>query len=670
MMKRHLLLAALLLFAAEARAQSDGGTESPFSFGAGSRELSLGGANMAQSDPTTAPVWNASRLAVAERFALTAFHSRLYESGISYQYFGLVVPTLDYGTFGLGIFRHSVSDLDRRDAGNLSLGDFGLSQMRVYAAYGRQFSDYNVGLAASVDYNSLDTYKSTSSPGVDLSVSRAFELESEVVPRITFAVNGTNLIQPGMRLASETYSYARGVATGVSVDLAPTQSRLHRMVLSAAYQKTDNVSGSLRMGAEYSGMDLVRLRFGLQGGSAAFGAGLNYGSFDFDYALVDRDYGSIHMFTLTSAFGRPASERRVLRAQEREQEFDRQMHARFEEQNRALLSNLVAEGRAHLAKENFGEAVSSFDGALLLARSTGADTTAIVALASQAKTQLETTRRQARFAANLDSAGLRLASADYLAARYFANLALADEPASDSAQRLLKRSEKALAGSSKTREMIAKQLATVESLLKRGQIEEAEAVTKSLVEYAPADDGVKMAAMQVEIERWRRALAAVKAGQTPPAELAAVDTALARRVQTNRPAGVDSAQSQPVAREPVVAPAPARVPEPLSPEMVKEVETAYRSAQEAFRAGNLQKAIVDWEKVERLAPDFQSTRSYLVRAYKFVGVDLYAQKNRAAAVATWKKAAKLDPADAELRDYIEHTEIEIQKLKSLSYDQP
>ena len=102
----------------------------------------------------------------------------------------------------------------------------------------------------------------------------------------------------------------------------------------------------------------------------------------------------------------------------------------------------------------------------------------------------------------------------------------------------------------------------------------------------------------------------------------------------------------------------------------KEVETAYRAAREAFNQGDLPSAITSWEKVERLAPDYLSVRVYLVQAYKFVGVELYAQKRRADAVTIWKKASLLDPNDAEVGEYIRHTELEIQRLRSLSYDRP
>ena len=90
-----LILPAIL--AIPAGAVNDGGTNSPFSFGAGARDISLGGAGLTTSDVTTAPYWNASRLTGAERLTISGFHSRLYDSDVAYQYFGLAVPTLDWG---------------------------------------------------------------------------------------------------------------------------------------------------------------------------------------------------------------------------------------------------------------------------------------------------------------------------------------------------------------------------------------------------------------------------------------------------------------------------------------------------------------------------------------------------------------------------------------------
>ena len=62
-----LIITTFLCLTGVTAAQSGGGYASPFTLGAGARDLALSGANLAQADFATAAYWNASRLARAER---------------------------------------------------------------------------------------------------------------------------------------------------------------------------------------------------------------------------------------------------------------------------------------------------------------------------------------------------------------------------------------------------------------------------------------------------------------------------------------------------------------------------------------------------------------------------------------------------------------------------
>jgi tetratricopeptide (TPR) repeat protein len=100
----------------------------------------------------------------------------------------------------------------------------------------------------------------------------------------------------------------------------------------------------------------------------------------------------------------------------------------------------------------------------------------------------------------------------------------------------------------------------------------------------------------------------------------------------------------------------------------KDVEGAYEEGQRLFKTGQLAQAVTEWEKVEMLAPDYQSVRTYLVNAYKYLGVELYTQNRLQDAVDIWKKAAKLAPGSAEIANYIRRTEGEMARVKELSYE--
>jgi tetratricopeptide (TPR) repeat protein len=120
--------------------------------------------------------------------------------------------------------------------------------------------------------------------------------------------------------------------------------------------------------------------------------------------------------------------------------------------------------------------------------------------------------------------------------------------------------------------------------------------------------------------------------------------------------------------QPVATPTVVSGTAPLSRELQKEVDAAYRTGQAAFTQGDLRGAVAGWETVERLAPGYQSVREYLVNSYKFLGVELYGQNRLPEALDVWRKAAVLAPGNAEIAAYVKRTENEIQKLKAMSYD--
>ena len=180
-----------------------------------------------------------------------------------------------------------------------------------------------------------------------------------------------------------------------------------------------------------------------------------------------------------------------------------------------------------------------------------------------------------------------------------------------------------------------------------------------------------MARKRVDLEYWRQTASLAYEQRDFRAALTALDSVTA--LFPGHEWGVDlrerirriQAQSR---REAQRAAAGPEKPAPLSPDLEREVQAVYREAQQAFADGDLDRAIVGWEKVERLAPDYQSVREYLVNAYKFVGVDLYGQNRLDEAVTIWLKAAALAPDNGEIQGYIKRTENEIRKLRELSYE--
>ncbi len=662
-----IIIVVFLAMAASAGATGDGGTESPFAFGIGARELALAGANLTECRGTAAPFWNPARLARSEHLALSGFHARLFDSDVAYQYLGFVVPTLDFGTFGLGFNRLGIGGIEKRTTGNFLLGEIEDKRLGIYAAYGRLLSGYEIGLAATLEHHSLDEYSDVSSPGVNLAVGRRFEPEATWIRSLAFAVVARNVVQLSLQLYEESVTHPLSADLGISVGLIPRSRWGHLLTLSAKVNKTDKVDTRSAFGAEYNIRESLHLRGGVRDGRWSLGIGLQIRSFSFDYALVDRDLGSIHTFSLATTFGLATGEKRARRIKKREDEFNRLMDTRLEMQNRQMIEQLVDQGEEYFDSGDLVQATRHFDRALFLARTTGTDTVRIHDLALSARGRLEEVSRLSRYTQHLDSSEVKLQTGDFVAARYFAGQALVEQPESHQAQELMQRADSAIAQIAAREDLLRTKLLTADSLLGFGKTEEALTVLHSLSEFAPDDHSVRMALKRAVFEQMKQAASDAFARADFPAATSALDSALSLFPEHQSCLELQKR----IERRTATAPAQQQDsvdPEPLSSQLEREVNEAYHAAQGAFQAGDLKAAITGWEKVERLAPNFQSVREYLVNAYKFVGVELYGQSRLEEAAATWRKAILLSPGNEEITDYIKRVENEMRMLRELSYE--
>ncbi len=669
-MRLFVLTCWLTLCLGSAMAADDGGTQSPFSMGAGARDLSLGGASLAAGDMVTAPYWNPSRLALAERFYLGGFHSRLYESDVAYQYLGAVMPTLDFGSFGIGVFRLGIDGIEKRDVNNVpspeSIDD---NRMAFYLAYARTVAGYNLGLAATMEYHSLDSYSSTSSPGFNVSVSRRFTPGPAWFDHLTLAASGRNILSPKMELVQEQISLPLAADFAATMGIRPKANWDQNLQWSVAVHTAEHTDAELAAGLEYNFGDLLSLRGGVRDEKLSFGAGIQYHGLRFDYALVDRELGSLHMFNLISAFGRSASEKRADRRLRREVEFNSMMSERLSANNRQMVEQIVVRADSCLGEGDLPQAVNLYDRALFLARGNGVDTLWIQDAATGARERLEEARHYERYSLYMDSAQATFSRGEYLEARYYGNLARTELPEAKEPVDLIDKATAAIDESTARQDMIQQRLWVADSLLSFGQTEAALTILTTLSQFAPEESGVKLALKRAELERWRRIAAEAYGVEDFAAAMAALDSALT--VFPGHQWFLDLRQRIEENRRQVEAPVIVEeLPEaePLSGELLKEVAATYRAAQEAFEEGDLGRAIAGWEKVERMAPNYQSVRAYLLNAYKFVGVEQYGQNELEQAVVTWKKAAHLDPENGEIRNYIDRTENELRRLRELSYE--
>jgi len=669
---KTLLRVILVLCLCGAVKAGDGGTRSVFSFGAGARELSLGGAAVALSDPATSPYWNPSLLARAEQFSATGFHMQLFDSDASYQYSGFVAPPLDFGTFGLGVFRLGVDGIDERDASNISIGEISEERLAIYLGYARTFKDFDIGAAVSMEHQSLADFSANSSPGFHLSIARSFDVELGWLQRISVAAVGRNLVRPQIKLVEDATTYPYEASLGIAFEFMPGAYHQNGFTLFADLSKADYVDYRVTVGAEYSYENLLHVRGGLREDRASIGAGIGTDVIRFDYALIERDLGTMHMFALTSSFGTPKSERLERRKQEQETRFNRMMIEQLSQRNVEAVERLTIEGRQFLDAGQPQAALTSLERALFLARGASVDTTALSELVVTARAAVDEEQQLAAFTDHLKSARTALATNDFVMAQYWANEALDVYPEDTAAKRIAESAHREIQQSTRRQELVSDGLKRVDSLLTYGHATEALNAALSLRQLSPNDESVRASVSLARAGYYKQVISDLYGGGEYERAKVKTDSALAifpNHQWFAQIADKIDKRLHPPTPQVAVAQQAEAVPE-LSSEIRDQAKQLYDDAGKAYEAGDLETAIARWEQVERIAPNFESVRAWLVNAYKYMGVEYYGSNRLQDAIAVWEKAQKLDPGSTEIAEYVRRARSELHNMQELSYEEP
>lgn len=314
---------------------ADGGTNNPFEYGAGSRALAMGGAYVALANDVSALFWNPAGLATLEQPEVAAMHIQLFFD-TPYDFLGVAYPVLDWGTFSVGVVRLATGDIILRDdRAVLSDNETGELDMREYAiSYGREILfGINAGVTMKIDQQRLLGDYST---GVGTDLGLYYRLPA--LPGLgglpwenfTFGVIAQNVIGSTLKLQQAIDTLPLNLKAGMAYQHRTKDSLQQTITVSLMWEKSTWQSSRLAIGGEYSLLNLIALRGGLNSDSWSAGGGIQYAGIMVDYALGAEILGFTHRFTLTYRFGVPLSRQRELIEQQRQAELDREAKARAE----------------------------------------------------------------------------------------------------------------------------------------------------------------------------------------------------------------------------------------------------------------------------------------------------------------------------------------------------
>ena len=287
-------------------AREDGGRPGAFlDFAASARALAMGGAHVAIADDASASYQNPAGLSQLERKDVVSLYSILHEE-TRFGSFSFAQPTVDIGTFGVGVVLLDSGNLDKRDISGAQKGGFSASETAVLLSHGIRLGDrWSVGETLKGIRQDVDIY-SASAFGIDLGTMYQAD------ERLQFGFGLRNALAPTIKLRNVQERYPLDARFGVKF-LA-----LQHLILATDFDQTQGRSVKVHLGGEWAFNQQIALRLGINENEMSAGMGVTLGDLTLDYAFAYHDaaagitdLGASHRVGFHMAFGRRVADQEV-----------------------------------------------------------------------------------------------------------------------------------------------------------------------------------------------------------------------------------------------------------------------------------------------------------------------------------------------------------------------
>lgn len=311
MIRRLIVIVAILgiLSGSALAADPQGGRESLFLLGAGSRSVGMGGAFVALADDATAVYWNPAGLSRLQYRELSIMHTSLWEE-TRYQFAGAVWPILDFGTVGVGGVVLGTDGVEFRDQFG-PLGEHDYSTGQYWLSYGRRIAGgLSGGANLKVLSQSIHTFSSTTA-SVDLG------LLYQIREFASIGVNLQDIVGGDLKLSQVEESVPYNIKAGVAVRYF-TDDGNYGVTAAADVDATEEQPAKMHFGAEVRVAEYLFARAGYDRDEVTFGGGIKYKIATFDYAYKNNEtLGGTHRVGLSLFFGPTIDEQRAEREEAR-----------------------------------------------------------------------------------------------------------------------------------------------------------------------------------------------------------------------------------------------------------------------------------------------------------------------------------------------------------------
>jgi tetratricopeptide (TPR) repeat protein len=372
-MNMYKLILVLIIISSPFVLAQDGdgqaGTEHLFSFGFGARAMGMGHAFSAIANDASAVHWNPAGLDRVYQQSVMLFHASLLEGGI-YDFLGYAYPTLDLGTFGFGIARYGIGDVEFRNQYKVVYGTGSFDAYRVYLSYGLELP-YDLAAGASLKVDRVAFYDVGSEGTID-DMGIGFDFGLMYRPTIfsapflrdwSLGLNIQNLfapqLKPGDDLDVLPLTFRFGIARKIRF-MGPGNG----LNIAIDLGKSENTDMTFSFGTEYSFQDLGMVRLGYDGSALAFGAGVKYNMFQIDYAFgnpsTDGLLDPIHRLSLSFNFGLNRDEMYEISEENRLREKDQIISDIREADKQKFIAEHLQKAEDYFGNEQYLDAIGEY----------------------------------------------------------------------------------------------------------------------------------------------------------------------------------------------------------------------------------------------------------------------------------------------------------------------
>jgi len=343
-----LILISLLICGKGMAAEGAGGTRSVFILGAGSRAISMGGAFSAIGDDPSSLYYNPAGLRLNRYRAAMVNHIQLFSgfSDASYDFAGLVYPTMSAGSVGLGIMTTGTGGIREFNQFSVETGEISYRESQGILGYACNLpfdfiGTVTLGTSIKVLNQRIGDY-SDNGAGMDLGVIyRQPYLKGMIV-----GCNVQDLIGAETKLRSRIDKLDRTLMVGIGY----THDFGSSAVVTAAAQidMPERADNDIRLGLECIIKNTISIRVGYDSEQLTAGIGFSWRDYSADYGYFSREEaGSSHPVSLSMRFGESMEEkRRAIRERRRreEEEYFRKTVASRAEENMQEADSLMNVG--------------------------------------------------------------------------------------------------------------------------------------------------------------------------------------------------------------------------------------------------------------------------------------------------------------------------------------